>query len=176
MRLLNTESLRFSEFFDSDVPVYAILSHRWGPREISFKEVRNRTAPPGPALRKFERCCQLAVSKSLQWVWIDTCCIDKRSSAELSEAINSMFKWYHRSEVCFVHLSDFQLSPTELSRMKVSLYDVDWTAKDTDFAQRFNASVWFTRGWTLQELLAPETVIFFDAEWNEIGTRQHFVG
>ncbi|KAI4269161.1 MAG: hypothetical protein LQ337_007451 [Flavoplaca oasis] len=170
MRLLNAETLRFSEFFDSDVPVYAILSHRWGPREISFKEVRNRTAPPGPALRKIERCCQLAVSKGLQWVWIDTCCIDKRSSAELSEAINSMYKWYQRSEVCFVHLSDFQLSPTELSKgEKESLYN--YPPSGPALAQRYSESLWFTRGWTLQELLAPETVIFFDAEWNEIGTR-----
>ncbi|KAL9627159.1 MAG: hypothetical protein Q9204_006769 [Flavoplaca sp. TL-2023a] len=171
MRLLNTESLLFSEFYDSEIPVYAILSHRWGSREISFKEVRNRTAPPGPALRKIERCCQLAVSKGLQWVWIDTCCIDKRSSAELSEAINSMYKWYQRSKVCFVFLNDFQLSPTELFQKKQSLYDKDWAARDTDFAQRFSKSVWFTRGWTLQELLAPETVIFFDVEWEEIGTR-----
>ncbi|KAI4281085.1 MAG: hypothetical protein L6R38_003947 [Xanthoria sp. 2 TBL-2021] len=200
MRLLNTRSLDFAEFFDSDIPKYAILSHRWGAREIGFKEVRKRTAPAGPALRKIERCCRQAASDGLQWVWIDTCCIDKRSSAGLSEAINSMYKWYQRSEVCYVYLSDFHLLPAELSEILlseklrfllslvlkygirgpfrsvekgvISISRMDhWFNRQPDFMRRFGNCVWFTRGWTLQELLAPKSQVFFDAEWNEIGTK-----
>ena len=85
MRLLHTTTLELKEFFDSNIPKYAILSHRWGEKEVTFKEVRKRTAPPGPGLRKIENCCWLAAKNGFQWVWIDTCCIDKRSSAELSE-------------------------------------------------------------------------------------------
>ncbi|KAL8749709.1 MAG: hypothetical protein Q9199_007521 [Rusavskia elegans] len=195
MRLLNTRSLDFAEFFDSDIPKYAILSHRWGAREIGFKEVRKRTAPAGPALRKIERCCRQAASDGWQWVWIDTCCIDKRSSAELSEAINSMYKWYQRSEVCYVYLSDFHFSPAELSEKSSFLLSTilkhgtqgpfesvkeggrlmsrtaHWFNGQPDLMRRFGNCVWFTRGWTLQELLAPKSQFFFDAEWNEIGTK-----
>ncbi|KAL8670239.1 MAG: hypothetical protein Q9168_005214 [Polycauliona sp. 1 TL-2023] len=166
MRLLNTETLELAEFFDSKVPKYAILSHRWGEREIAFKEILKRTAPAGPALRKIERCCRLAASNGLQWVWIDTCCIDKRSSAELSEAINSMYKWYQRSDICYVYLNDFHSTPNSSWDKPLAF---SW---NKDFSQKFCASLWFTRGWTLQELLAPEALVFFDANWQEIGTRQ----
>ena len=174
MRLLNTTDLSFYEFFESEIPKYAILSHRWGPGEITLKEIRKLTAPPGPALRKIERCCRLAGSWGLQWVWIDTCCIDKRSSAELSEAINSMYTWYQRSQVCSVYLKDFQFSSTELLNFnnEPSVAMRYWHFEHfSDPGRRFNKSAWFTRGWTLQELLAPETLIFFDANWNEIGTQ-----
>ncbi|KAL8992843.1 MAG: hypothetical protein Q9169_006791 [Polycauliona sp. 2 TL-2023] len=174
MRLLNTQSLEFAEFFDSKVPKYAILSHRWGEREIGFKEILKRTAPPGPALRKIERCCRLAASNGLQWVWIDTCCIDKRSSAELTEAINSMYKWYQRSKVCYVYLNDFQFTPNPSWGGQPSISR--WLEEHEDFSQKFSSSLWFTRGWTLQELLAPETLVFFDAEWQEIGTRHELRG
>ncbi|KAL8889575.1 MAG: hypothetical protein Q9192_006003 [Flavoplaca navasiana] len=86
-----------------------------------------------------------------------------------------MYKWYQRSKVCFVYLSDIQFSPTEFSQYKDSGFQdgAKWIAsRDTDLSRKFSKSVWFTRGWTLQELLAPETVLFFDAEWNEIGTRE----
>ena len=93
------------------------------------------------------------MARGLEWIWIDTCCIDKRSRAELSEAINSMFKWYQRSEECYVFLPD--------------VYDGEghrtWYQLDR--------SVWFTRGWTLQELLAPLRVEFFDARFRSIGSR-----
>lgn len=174
MRLLNTKSLDFTEFFDSDVPKYAILSHRWGSQEVGFKEMRKRTAPRGPGLRKIKQCCRLAASRGLRWVWIDTCCIDKRSSAELSEAINSMYRWYERSSECYVYLADFQLSPRELSdKISLGVFEryggTEWLAQKESFKQRFSDSLWFTRGWTLQELLAPEDPIFYDAEWNRIG-------
>jgi hypothetical protein len=77
-----------------------------------------------------------------------SCCIDKTSSAELSEAINSMFRWYSRSKVCYAYLTDVS-------------YD--------GFDDSLPKSRWFTRGWTLQELLAPSSVVFYSAEWTRIG-------
>ena len=93
------------------------------------------------------------------WQWIDSCCIDKSSSAELSEAINSMFQWYENSQVCYTYLND------------VPVGEEDHERKDSAFRN----SKWFTRGWTLQELLAPQTVVFFNHGWFEIGTRTSLV-
>ena len=159
MRLLQTRTRQFGEFFDSQIPQYAILSHRWGDHEVSFKEMRKGTAPHGSGMAKIENYCQTAAARGFDWAWVDTCCIDKRSSAELSEAINAMFKWYERSGECYVHLSDVEYSSHELSEGWPSL------------RAKFRKSSWFTRGWTLQELLAPQNskILFFDANWNEIG-------
>ena len=100
----------------------------------------------------------------------NTCCIDKRSSAELSEAINSMFKWYRRSALCYVHLVDVEFSDPELS-LKRQSEETFWHASDgwASLRDRFNKSSWFERGWTLQELIAPKHIVFYDSHWNEIG-------
>lgn len=113
MRLLHTKTLQFHEFFDAKIPPYAILSHRWGEGEVTFKEIRKGKAQPGPGLTKIKKFCTLAASKGHEWAWIDTCCIDKRSSAELSESINAMYKWYRNARQCFVYLIDFELSAQE---------------------------------------------------------------
>ena len=171
MRLLKTSSLTFDDFFDNQIPDYAILSHRWGPKEVLFKEMRKRTAEPGPGLTKIEKCCQLAASRGFEWVWVDTCCIDKKSSAELSEAINSMYKWYKRSKLCYVYLSDVTMTLEEI-RLKNTFNKIHSTSDSAGLMARFRNSRWFTRGWTLQELIAPFDVIFLDADWNEIGTKR----
>ncbi|KAL8722437.1 MAG: hypothetical protein Q9181_007488 [Wetmoreana brouardii] len=164
MRLLQTATLQFKEFFDLDIPRYAILSHRWGAEEVSFKKMRRRSAISGPGIVKIRNFCQLASHRGLEWAWIDTCCIDKRSSAELSEAINSMNNWYASASECYVHLSDVELTLQDLPTH-------DTYRENTGLRSRFRASSWFQRGWTLQELLAPEgtAVIFFDAHWQQIG-------
>lgn len=150
MRLLDTTTIKLSEFFDDDIPPYAILSHTWGKNEVSFKDL-DRVRTKGPhRYYKIARCCALAASQGYKWVWIDTCCIDKTSSAELSEAINSMFRWYQRSETCYAYLED------------VSSDDMD----------KFGSSRWFTRGWTLQELLAPWDVQFYDKRWTKLGSKR----
>ena len=100
----------------------------------------------------------LAKSRGFDWVWIDTCCIDKKSSAELSEAINSMFRWYAEAQECYAYLSDVRLTPGL-----------------QDFRKNFKQSAWFTRGWTLQELLAPADVILLDRAWYRIGTKQELL-
>ena len=162
MRLINTFTLTLEEFFEGHaIPDYAILSHCWGsPREeVSFRELHDGTYRQDcHGWRKILECCRLAQADELQYAWVDTCCIDKGSSAELTEAINSMFKWYGAAKVCYAFLPDVDtkirqqpLSPTEM--------------------QAFNSSRWFTRGWTLQELLAPRNVVFFDQSFQKIGTK-----
>ena len=172
MRLLQTKTREFVEFFDSQIPRYAILSHRWGKDEVTFKEMRKGTAPKGAGMAKIENFCLLAAERGNEWAWIDTCCIDKRSSAELSEAINSMYKWYERSGMCYVYLSDVEYSPDELQLIRKRKYAARLFEDKSPLSAKFQKSSWFTRGWTLQELLAPRNskVLFFDANWNEIGS------
>ena len=158
MRLLHTTSLLFEEFFDSDIPHYAILSHRWEGKEVAFHEFEAAKERDGPEFSKIKEFCSFVTRLPysigfLEWVWIDTCCIDKKSSAELSEAINSMFQWYKRSRVCYAYLSSVDDGPQRIQK------------------QQFRQSPWFTRGWTLQELIAPEYVYFLDRQWNIIGEK-----
>ena len=157
MRLVNTTTLKLSLFTDNRLPQYAILSHTWGDEEISSEEMILMTpqVKAKSGFEKIRKCCELAVKDRLDYAWIDTCCINKSSSAELSEAINSMYKWYKQAQICYVILSDV---PRALAFRK----------KDP----LFNRSRWFTRGWTLQELLAPAKLRFFSVEWQAIGRKQ----
>ena len=161
MRLLHTATFRFEEFFDSKVPKYAIVSHRWGDGEVIFQDFDTGKAKTRPGFVKIKSCCSLAQSRGFEWVWIDTCCIDKKSSAELSEAINSMFRWYAQAGECYAYLAD------------VPGRDND---NGVDFPASFKQSRWFTRGWTLQELLAPSSVIFYDVRWERIGCKNELLG
>jgi hypothetical protein len=159
MYLLDTSTLHLHAFFDPDVPYYAILSHRWEEGEVLYQDIRNGTAESKPGYAKVRGCCDLARSEGWDYVWLDSCCIDKASSVELSEAINSMFRWYEEAQVCYAYLSDVP--------HPYKAYEPDEDRYMTDFRE----SEWFTRGWTLQELLAPRTVVFYDKYWSEIGTR-----
>lgn len=147
MWLLGTTTLELCEFL-TDVPDYVILSHTWGPEEVSFYDIKDSEARRrSKGFDKIVGCCQQALQDGFEWVWIDTCCIDKRSSAELSEAINSMYEWYWRAAKCYAYLAD---APEQ---------------------RAFVSSAWFERGWTLQELLAPAAVEFYDHEWKFLGTK-----
>ncbi|KAF2827827.1 HET-domain-containing protein [Ophiobolus disseminans] len=153
MRLLNTSTLLL-EGFMTKPPPYAILSHTWvNNEEYIFEDLHNGTGQEKSGYEKVKTCCQLAASEGYQYAWIDTCCIDKSSSAELSEAINSMFAWYRDSDTCYVYL------------------DVDIEA-DYLTAQDLTSSRWIHRGWTLQELIAPARVQFYSRFWMFLGTRQ----
>ncbi|KAI6106448.1 heterokaryon incompatibility protein-domain-containing protein, partial [Pisolithus croceorrhizus] len=148
---------------------YAILSHRWGA-EVSYEEmtglmkmegrrrdeVRQRTG-----YQKIIESCKQAIKDGREWLWIDACCIDKRSSSELSEAINSMYRWYQNAEVCYAYLndSDERTFPTEQDNNK--------------FPKSNGWPEWFMRGWTLQELIAPKQVEFFNKDWVPIGNKRH---
>ncbi|KAF5675061.1 beta transducin [Fusarium circinatum] len=156
MRLINVENLKLEAFIGGQIPPYAILSHRWGndDEEISFKDMtRGTTNKVG--MTKVKGCCRQAKKDNLKYAWIDTCCIDKESSKELDEAINSMFQWYRRAAICYTYMSDV---PHE--------QDI-WESTSS-----FSTSSWFTRGWTLQELLAPGEIHFFDETWSLIGTKE----
>lgn len=151
MRLLNVKTMKLEEFFDKKIPKYAILSHTWGEDEVTFRDF-DPVVGPRRTSAKITGCCSKSLKHGYDYVWIDTCCIDKSSSAELSEAINSMFAWYQKAEVCYVYLSDVgfgALDPTKFSPLADSR--------------------WFTRGWTLQELLAPTHLKFYNFEWSLLG-------
>lgn len=111
MRLINSKSLEMEEFigrgippFGYGIPPYAILSHTWGKEEVTFQDMQGSEAQNKAGFSKILSCCEQAKRDGLEWVWIDTCCIDKTSSTELSEAINSMFAWYEESAVCYAFL------------------------------------------------------------------------
>ena len=152
MWLLNTTTL-ILEDFQSDPPPYAILSHTWNKEEVLFQEIGSPECKGKLRYQKLKLCCVQAKADGLQYVWVDTCCIDKRSSAELSEAINSMFRWYSKAHLCYAYLADVELLTEEVC------------------LESFGASRWFTRGFTLQELLAPMDLIFYDKHWSEIGSK-----
>ncbi|KAH8879042.1 HET-domain-containing protein [Thozetella sp. PMI_491] len=163
MRLLNAKSIALEAFPDDrEIPPYAVLSHTWGDEEVTFQEMTHGdmdTLKAKQGFTKIRGCCQKALGDGLHYVWVDTCCIDKSSSAELSEAINSMFRWYKNAKVCYAHLND---APAASSRPTESYEDLH---------AAYASCRWFTRGWTLQELLAPADVQFVDASWNYIGTK-----
>ena len=157
MRLINTKTRVLEEFIGRNIPKYAILSHTWEEEgEVTYQDVMTN---PDYALmkghEKIEMTCRLALASGLKYAWVDTCCIDKSSSAELSEAINSMYQWYERSEVCYGYLSDLKASASLEASLGESLRNCRW----------------FTRGWTLQELIAPRNFLLYDGEWNEMGTK-----
>ncbi|KAI0849305.1 HET-domain-containing protein [Daldinia vernicosa] len=151
MRLLHVYTRKLEEFNGDSIPPYAILSHTWCKYEITFQDLLKWGPKILDGYTKIDGCCRQAAKDGLDYVWIDTCCIDKSSSAELSEGINSMFQWYKRSKVCYIYLADV-------------------SAEDDPFeiSSGFRRSRWFTRGWTLQEILAPMELIFFDKAWNQI--------
>jgi len=153
MRLLNVDTMELEEISDNEFVEYSILSHRWGSEEITFHDLTSGNYRHLHGYAKLSACCRLAKSEGYKWTWVDTCCINKSSSAELSEAINSMFQYYRRSRVCYVYLSD--------------VHDHDLNGNSSSLA----SSEWFRRGWTLQELIAPDNVVFFNATWRELGTR-----
>lgn len=157
MWLLDTTTLDLVDRVDPDKH-YAILSHVWEVEEVSFAELQEnrQRAERKKGFAKIWNCCQIARKRfGLSYAWIDTCCIDKRSSAELSEAINSMYKWYKNAYVCLVYLHDVRPRSDDGEAHGHQLKEV-------------KSSVWFTRGWTLQELLAPDVNVYLAADWSEI--------
>jgi hypothetical protein len=157
MRLIDVKTCKLVKFLDYETPPYAILSHTWGveEEELDFDDVKEgRINKPGVGSVKFRGCCRKAAKEGLGYVWIDTCCIDKKNSTELIEAINSMFRWYQRASRCYAYLSDVPAG--------------DDPGKPTS---NFRTSRWFRRGWTLQELLAPEHLQFYNSEWGYLGTK-----
>lgn len=156
MRLINTSSLEYEEFELTDAPPYAILSHTWVGAEISYQDVLNdRKAGRKTQYAKLVEGCHAAEKHGFEYFWIDSCCIDKTNHVELSEAINSMFKWYQQAGICLAYLADVPPTVT------------DTTDSESDFGK----SKWFERGWTLQELIAPLEVEFLAYDWSKLTTK-----
>jgi hypothetical protein len=165
MRLLELkDNSKFSltEDIVIDIPRYAILSHTWGrdDEEVNFKDLMEDSGKTKAGYRKLQFCGEQAARDGLQYCWVDTCCIDKANSAELQEAINSMFRWYRAAERCYVYLSDVSTSGHDPALSVQSLQSA------------FRESRWFTRGWTLQELIAPRSVEFFCSNGNQLGDKK----
>ncbi|KAI0649676.1 heterokaryon incompatibility protein-domain-containing protein, partial [Trametes meyenii] len=160
MWLLHTSTYELYSFTPGAIPdYYATLSHCWGDDEVTFADIHHWHlfwARAKRGWRKIESACYVARLKySCEWIWIDTCCIDHSSSAELSEAINSMFTWYRRASICLVYL-----------------HDVPGSQDPNAERSAFRTSRWFTRGWTLQELIAPYSwMVFLSEDWEKIGQR-----
>jgi len=163
------------EFVDDKVE-YAILSHRWmeEAEEVDYREmVKLAKMPPEErhkirergGYQKILQSCKLAKDK-YKWLWVDTCCIDKRSSAELSESINSMYRWYENAQVCYAYLHDVPDDPGDPDPQFPTTSD---HRRYPDFC---GWPEWFSRGWTLQELIAPSTVQFFNKDWRSLGYKQ----
>lgn len=154
MRLLNRKTLQLELFQDEPYPSYAILSHRWCDTEMTIRDLQDGKAHLCPGgYEKMLLTCAQAARDQIDYVWIDTFCIDKESSAELSESINSMFAWYKKAKICYAFMPDVS------------------TGGDFELADGFDQSEWFERGWTLQELIAPTEVVFYDKQWQLIGKR-----
>ncbi|KAL9107300.1 MAG: hypothetical protein Q9227_007752 [Pyrenula ochraceoflavens] len=148
MRLMNTETLELEEFSDAEVPEYAILSHRWGSEEVEFSHMISNAAHNRRGYSKIVRFCEISQSKGFKYGWVDTCCINKGNSSELIQSINSMYKWYAKSTICLAYLPDVSPTMTEIGD-----------------------SEWWQRGWTLQELIAPKALEFYNADWDYIGSK-----
>ena len=158
------------EFADDESTKYAILSHRWiNSTEVEYEEmvglakmeqeerneIRQRLG-----YKKILDCCKRAQEDGYEWLWADTCCIDKRSSAELSEAINSMYRWYQNAMVCYAYLHDIRGSAFPA------------TSDDGMYPESNGWPEWFSRGWTLQEMIAPRDVQFFNEDWQFMGNKR----
>ena len=166
MRLLeHKDNSDFSliEFVDRTIPRYAILSHTWGAdgEEVTFKDLVEGTGKSKAGCAKIHFCANQAAKDGLRYFWVDTCCIDKSSSMEISEAINSMFRWYHNAAKCYVYLSDVSIDGSVESN----------PSSQQRWKPAFKKSRWFTRGWTLQELIAPTSVEFFSREGERLSDK-----
>jgi len=154
---------RLTEDLIDDIPKYAILSHTWGPdtEEVTYKDMVDGTGKSKAGYDKIGFCGEQARRDGLQYFWVDTCCIDKTNHTELSEAINSMFRWYRNAARCYVYLSD----------VTSRYYDKIDPSLQT-WRPAFQNSRWFTRGWTLQELIAPLSVEFFCSRGWRLGDKK----
>jgi len=166
MRLLHTTEIRLIEVYGEQVPPYAVLSHTWGDEEATLQEIQSlsqkyrewtdENVASISKLCKIRNSAAVARREGFDYIWIDTCCIDKTSSAELSEAINSMYRWYNKAGICYAYLCDADPVGSE-----------DIFQRDSSFRE----SRWFTRGWTLQELIAARDVHFYARDWSHLGSK-----
>jgi tetratricopeptide (TPR) repeat protein len=165
MRLLeHKDNDKFSLTKDlvKNVPAYAILSHTWGDddQEVTYKDLAKGLGKSKAGYQKIQFCGEQATRDGLRHFWVDTCCINKTDAVELQRSINSMFQWYKNASKCYVYLSDVSMPDDKVEN-----------DSNLDFEAAFRTAKWFTRGWTLQELLAPSSVEFFSADYKRLGDK-----
>ena len=178
MRLLDARTITLRSFVsENEVPRYAILSHTWGREEVAFDDLNGSDPSQLYGYEKLNEACRQTRRDGIHYLWMDTCCIDKRSSSELSEAINSMFKWYKAAAVCYAYLQDVEVPDIESFKNLSNLTNLNLTSKHETHIQetRFAKSRWWTRGWTLQELIAPSELIFYNKFFKRIGSKEELV-
>ncbi|RDW85474.1 hypothetical protein BP5796_03799 [Coleophoma crateriformis] len=140
----------------------AILSHTWTDQEVTYQDLISGAGKYKSGYEKIKFCGEQASRDGLQHFWVDTCSIDKSDAAELSRAINSMFRWYRNAKKCYVYLADVS-TPGD---------NIDDQAHQSTWEVAFRRSGWFTRGWTLQELISPATVEFYSKEGTRLGDKK----
>ncbi|KAK7462337.1 hypothetical protein VKT23_007938 [Stygiomarasmius scandens] len=150
-RLIDTQSLKLVDFKQgSPIPHYAILSHKWSDEEVGFQEFKqpSKKTARKSGYRKILNACEQARLDNLDYLWIDTCCINQEDQGDVHRNIKSMFAYYQNSRICYAYLFDI-LGP----------------------GNNLGSSQWFDRAWTLQELIAPPDVFFFNHSWLYVGRR-----
>lgn len=175
MRLLKCRAdggLELTRDLINNIPPYAILSHTWGAddQEATFHDLQNGTGQKKAGYRKLTFCADQAKADSLDHFWVDTCCIDKSNNTELSESINSMFRWYRNAERCYVYLTDVRSADGDCNDNNMNSAEDEGRRATWKIA--FKRSRWMTRGWTLQELIAPRSVEFFSEEGTRLGDKK----
>ncbi|GAB7360740.1 hypothetical protein MBLNU230_g0614t1 [Neophaeotheca triangularis] len=166
LHLINVKTLQL-ESFSAPGPSYAILSHTWEGAEVSYRELRRRPAIHKEGYAKIQGACLQALRDGLNYLWVDTCCINKSNNAELAESITSMFKWYKSASICYVYMRDVRANV----KLQLADADIQQVVPGSSLQKTLSAfqdSRWFTRGWTLQELLASPRIIFFGSDWCEL--------
>ena len=159
MRLLNVTTWKLESFdHASCIPPYITVSHCWDKDEIVYDDMAGLdSATERASFSKFRNAGRIATSLGIPWIWIDTVCINRSSTTELTEAVNSSFRWFRDSNTCIVYLDDLTYEPT---------------ANEQDLEIALRRCRWMRRCWTLQELIAPPRVKFYDSEWRFIGSKK----
>ena len=165
MRLLERDSsgeFGLTKDLVNNLPAYAILSHTWGDddQEVTYQDMTEGSAKSKAGYQKIRFCGEQAAQDGLRYFWVDTCCIKKNDAVELQKSINSMFRWYKNAVKCYVYLSDVSIPDDEIEN-----------GSNLDVESVFRTARWFTRGWTLQELLAPSSVEFFSTDYKRLGDK-----
>jgi hypothetical protein len=142
---------------------YAILSHTWGSKEVTFEDLKKGTGKNKAGFKKIRFSAEQAVRDGLRYFWVDTCCINKSNQVELNEAIISMYRWYRKAARCYVYLSDVSFIGCGCKRKR---------GPSETWELAFQGSRWFKRGWTLQELLSPASVEFFAQGGQRLGDKK----
>lgn len=176
MWLINSDTYQLENFIDSHLaPRYAILSHTWESNELVYKDMREADGPKrARGHKKIRYACEQAAKDRLSYIWIDTICINKSDSSELSEAINSMYRYYQEAQCCYAFLADVdgESARVEDTSVQEGANNIPRETLGMKLvSEKLTKARWFTRGWTLQELIAPSQLRFYDQNWQLLGSR-----